>query len=134
MLSVSAAGDRTAGRLHRRSVAGPPARLVSPRPPPEGAAAAVFLTRPLFPAVCSYLVMPFMGTDLGKLMKMERLTADRVQFLVYQMLRGLKVTQRHPAFRASQSLKRGFVGIQWLKTPLGILEQWGKFVSLVRLG
>lgn len=39
----------------------------------------------------SYLVMPFMGTDLGKLMKMERLSEDRVQFLVYQMLRGLKV-------------------------------------------
>uniref|UniRef100_A0A3Q3GV82 mitogen-activated protein kinase n=1 Tax=Labrus bergylta TaxID=56723 RepID=A0A3Q3GV82_9LABR len=38
-----------------------------------------------------YLVMPFMGTDLGKLMKLERLTEDRVQFLVYQMLRGLKV-------------------------------------------
>uniref|UniRef100_A0A8B9J4F5 mitogen-activated protein kinase n=1 Tax=Astyanax mexicanus TaxID=7994 RepID=A0A8B9J4F5_ASTMX len=37
-----------------------------------------------------YLVMPFMGTDLGKLMKMERLCEDRVQFLVYQMLRGLK--------------------------------------------
>lgn len=41
---------------------------------------------------CSYLVMPFMGTDLGKLMKMERLSEDRVQYLVYQMLRGLKVS------------------------------------------
>uniref|UniRef100_A0A8C2A272 mitogen-activated protein kinase n=1 Tax=Cyprinus carpio TaxID=7962 RepID=A0A8C2A272_CYPCA len=37
-----------------------------------------------------YLVMPFMGTDLGKLMKMERLSEDRVQYLVYQILRGLK--------------------------------------------
>uniref|UniRef100_A0AAX7T2K7 mitogen-activated protein kinase n=1 Tax=Astatotilapia calliptera TaxID=8154 RepID=A0AAX7T2K7_ASTCA len=37
-----------------------------------------------------YLVMPFMGTDLGKLMKLERLSEDRVQFLVYQMLKGLK--------------------------------------------
>ncbi|XP_036800651.1 mitogen-activated protein kinase 12 isoform X2 [Oncorhynchus mykiss] len=37
-----------------------------------------------------YLVMPLMGTDLGKLMKMERLSQERVQFLVYQMLRGLK--------------------------------------------
>ncbi|XP_026862616.2 mitogen-activated protein kinase 12b [Electrophorus electricus] len=37
-----------------------------------------------------YLVMPFMGTDLGKLMKMEKLSEDRVQFLVYQILRGLK--------------------------------------------
>lgn len=35
--------------------------------------------------------MPFMGTDLGKLMKMEKLTEDRVQFLVYQILKGLKV-------------------------------------------
>uniref|UniRef100_A0A8C2A1C0 mitogen-activated protein kinase n=1 Tax=Cyprinus carpio TaxID=7962 RepID=A0A8C2A1C0_CYPCA len=39
---------------------------------------------------CVYLVMPFMGTDLGKLMKMERLSEDRVQYLVYQILRGLK--------------------------------------------
>lgn len=45
----------------------------------------------------SYLVMPFMGTDLGKLMKLERLTEDRVQFLVYQMLKGLKVTAVLPA-------------------------------------
>lgn len=39
----------------------------------------------------SYLVMPFMGTDLGKLMKHEKLSDDRIQFLVYQMLKGLKV-------------------------------------------
>ncbi|XP_025138419.1 mitogen-activated protein kinase 12 isoform X2 [Bubalus bubalis] len=37
-----------------------------------------------------YLVMPFMGTDLGKLMKHEKLSEDRVQFLVYQTLKGLK--------------------------------------------
>lgn len=45
----------------------------------------------LFSRCHSYLVMPFMGTDLGKLMKLERLTENRVQFLVYQMLKGLKV-------------------------------------------
>lgn len=45
----------------------------------------------LLPGSCSYLVMPFMGTDLGKLMKHERLSEDRIQFLVYQMLKGLKV-------------------------------------------
>ncbi|CAI9609711.1 unnamed protein product, partial [Staurois parvus] len=38
-----------------------------------------------------YLVMPFMGTDLGKIMKHEKLSEDRIQFLVYQILRGLKV-------------------------------------------
>uniref|UniRef100_A0A4W4FPS5 mitogen-activated protein kinase n=1 Tax=Electrophorus electricus TaxID=8005 RepID=A0A4W4FPS5_ELEEL len=37
-----------------------------------------------------YLVMPFMGTDLGKLMKMEKLSEERIQYLVYQILRGLK--------------------------------------------
>uniref|UniRef100_G1N7P4 mitogen-activated protein kinase n=1 Tax=Meleagris gallopavo TaxID=9103 RepID=G1N7P4_MELGA len=38
-----------------------------------------------------YLVMPFMGTDLSKIMKHEKLTEDRIQFLVYQILKGLKV-------------------------------------------
>ncbi|XP_077194432.1 mitogen-activated protein kinase 12-like isoform X4 [Paroedura picta] len=37
-----------------------------------------------------YLVMPFMGTDLSKVMKHEKLSEDRIQFLVYQMLKGLK--------------------------------------------
>ncbi|KAK2517010.1 Mapk12 [Columba livia] len=37
-----------------------------------------------------YLVMPFMGTDLSKIMKHEKLSEDRIQFLVYQMLKGLK--------------------------------------------
>lgn len=37
-----------------------------------------------------YLVMPFMGTDLSKIMKHEKLTEDRIQFLVYQILKGLK--------------------------------------------
>lgn len=44
----------------------------------------------------SYLVMPFMGTDLGKLMKHETLSEDRIQFLVYQMLKGLKVRPAGP--------------------------------------
>uniref|UniRef100_A0A8C3LYK1 mitogen-activated protein kinase n=1 Tax=Chrysolophus pictus TaxID=9089 RepID=A0A8C3LYK1_CHRPC len=38
-----------------------------------------------------YIVMPFMGTDLSKIMKHEKLTEDRIQFLVYQILKGLKV-------------------------------------------
>lgn len=39
----------------------------------------------------SYLVMPFMGTDLGKVLKLQRLSEEKIQYLVYQMLRGLKV-------------------------------------------
>lgn len=41
----------------------------------------------------SYLVMPFMGTDLGKLMKIQRLSEEKIQYLVYQMLKGLKVLE-----------------------------------------
>lgn len=37
--------------------------------------------------------MPFMGTDLGKLMKLQRLSEEKIQYLVYQMLKGLKVEE-----------------------------------------
>uniref|UniRef100_A0A8C0RIT5 mitogen-activated protein kinase n=1 Tax=Canis lupus familiaris TaxID=9615 RepID=A0A8C0RIT5_CANLF len=37
-----------------------------------------------------YLVMPFMQTDLQKIMGME-FSEDKIQYLVYQMLKGLKV-------------------------------------------
>ena len=38
----------------------------------------------------SYLVMPYMFTDLSKVR--GHLTDDKVQFLVYQMLCGLRVS------------------------------------------
>lgn len=50
----------------------------------------------------SYLVMPFMGTDLGKLMKMQKLSEEKIQYLVYQMLKGLKV--RSSALISCQSI------------------------------
>lgn len=74
-----------------------------------------WLDYPLF--THSYLVMPFMGTDLGKLMKLERLTEDRVQFLVYQMLKGLKVTAVLPA--PVKVVERRFMCLfSWVKLKL----------------
>nr|XP_058164972.1 mitogen-activated protein kinase 12 isoform X2 [Dasypus novemcinctus]XP_058164973.1 mitogen-activated protein kinase 12 isoform X2 [Dasypus novemcinctus] len=56
-----------------------------------------------------YLVMPFMGTDLGKLMKHEKLSEDRVQFLVYQILKGLQYI--HAAGVIHRDLKPGNLAV-----------------------
>ena len=37
-----------------------------------------------------YLVTPLMGADLHSIIKTQKLSDDHVQFLVYQILRGLK--------------------------------------------
>ncbi|NWZ94304.1 MK12 kinase, partial [Nesospiza acunhae] len=59
-----------------------------------------------------YLVMPFMGTDLSKIMKHEKLTEDRIQFLVYQMLKGLKKTNSKHLFKIwLQDLKPGNLAV-----------------------
>ncbi|MEQ2220162.1 Mitogen-activated protein kinase 12, partial [Ilyodon furcidens] len=51
------------------------------------------------------LVMPFMGTDLGRLMKKTRLSEEKIQYLVYQTLKGLKYI--HSADIIHRDLKPG---------------------------
>lgn len=42
---------------------------------------------------CRYLVTHLMGADLNNIVKCQKLTDDHVQFLIYQILRGLKVSK-----------------------------------------
>lgn len=42
-------------------------------------------------SVSRYLVTHLMGADLNNIVKCQKLTDDHVQFLIYQILRGLKV-------------------------------------------
>uniref|UniRef100_A0AAY4E6V8 mitogen-activated protein kinase n=1 Tax=Denticeps clupeoides TaxID=299321 RepID=A0AAY4E6V8_9TELE len=52
----------------------------------------VSLVRASPPAGClTYLVTHLMGADLNNIVKCQKLTDDHVQFLIYQILRGLKV-------------------------------------------
>ena len=43
--------------------------------------------------VYRYLVTHLMGADLNNIVKCQKLTDDHVQFLIYQILRGLKVSE-----------------------------------------
>uniref|UniRef100_A0A6I8PIQ3 mitogen-activated protein kinase n=1 Tax=Ornithorhynchus anatinus TaxID=9258 RepID=A0A6I8PIQ3_ORNAN len=92
-----------------------------------------------------YLVMPFMGTDLGKIMKHEKLSEDRIQFLVYQMLKGLKDLKPgnlavnedcelkildFGLARQTDSEMTGYVVTRWYRAPEVILN-WMHYTQTV---
>uniref|UniRef100_A0A8C9PM49 mitogen-activated protein kinase n=1 Tax=Spermophilus dauricus TaxID=99837 RepID=A0A8C9PM49_SPEDA len=92
-----------------------------------------------------YLVMPFMGTDLGKLMKHETLSEDRVQFLAYQMLKGLRDLKPgnlavnedcelkildFGLARQADSEMTGYVVTRWYRAPEVILN-WMRYTQTV---
>uniref|UniRef100_A0A665V5A9 mitogen-activated protein kinase n=1 Tax=Echeneis naucrates TaxID=173247 RepID=A0A665V5A9_ECHNA len=95
-----------------------------------------------------YLVMPYMGTDLGKLMKMQRLSEEKIQYLVYQMLKGLKyihsagIIHRNMYLlmspqildfglaRQADSEMTGYVVTRWYRAPEVILS-WMHYTQTV---
>ncbi|KAB0397170.1 hypothetical protein E2I00_004722, partial [Balaenoptera physalus] len=83
-----------------------------------------------------YLVMPFMGTDLGKLMKHEKLSEDRIQFL--DLKPGnlavnedceLKILDFGLA-RQADSEMTGYVVTRWYRAPEVILN-WMHYTQTV---
>lgn len=65
----------------------PVAMAASPGSPPTPP--APMLTQAL--PSSRYLVTNLMGADLNNIVKFQRLSDEHVQFLIYQLLRGLKV-------------------------------------------
>lgn len=64
----------------------------------------------MFAFVHRYLVTHLMGADLNNIVKCQKLTDDHVQFLIYQILRGLKVSV--PVFP------------EWGQLPIGGGSSW----------
>uniref|UniRef100_A0A8C4HXE3 mitogen-activated protein kinase n=1 Tax=Dicentrarchus labrax TaxID=13489 RepID=A0A8C4HXE3_DICLA len=92
-----------------------------------------------------YLVMPFMGTDLGKLMKLQKLSEEKIQYLVYQMLKGLKyihsagIIHRVSCLlcildfglaRQTDTEMTGYVVTRWYRAPEVILS-WMHYTQTV---
>uniref|UniRef100_A0A3Q3BK50 mitogen-activated protein kinase n=1 Tax=Kryptolebias marmoratus TaxID=37003 RepID=A0A3Q3BK50_KRYMA len=86
-----------------------------------------------------YIVMPYMGTDLGKLMRKLRLSDERIQYLGYQMLKGLKyihsagIIHRILDFglaRQADSEMTGYVVTRWYRAPEVILN-WMHYTQTV---
>lgn len=57
-----------------------------------------------------------MGADLNNIVKCQKLTDDHVQFLIYQILRGLKVSKpwgnSHPSHCYCESYQTTLPGLQ----------------------
>ncbi|XP_006759115.1 PREDICTED: mitogen-activated protein kinase 13 [Myotis davidii] len=79
-----------------------------------------------------YLVMPFMQTDLQKIMGME-FSEDKIQYLVYQMLKGLKYIHSAGVIhrvsildfglaRHADAEMTGYVVTRWYRAPEVILS------------
>ncbi|MEQ2209980.1 Mitogen-activated protein kinase 13 [Xenoophorus captivus] len=80
-----------------------------------------------------YLVMPYMYTDLSKVR--GHLSEDKVQFLVYQMLCGLRILDFGLA-RSTDAEMTGYVVTRWYRAPEVILNwmhytQTGKTIVAV---
>ncbi|OWK13174.1 MAPK14, partial [Cervus elaphus hippelaphus] len=74
------------------------------------------------PLIFRYLVTHLMGADLNNIVKCQKLTDDHVQFLIYQILRGLKILDFGLA-RHTDDEMTGYVATRWYRAP-EIMLNW----------
>uniref|UniRef100_A0A8C6W0H9 mitogen-activated protein kinase n=1 Tax=Nothobranchius furzeri TaxID=105023 RepID=A0A8C6W0H9_NOTFU len=83
-----------------------------------------------------FIVMPYELTDLGKLMKKLKLSDEKIKYLVYQMLKGLKyihsagVIHRVGLFRLISPLMTGYVVTRWYRAP-EVMLNWMHYTQTV---
>uniref|UniRef100_A0A8C9U718 mitogen-activated protein kinase n=1 Tax=Serinus canaria TaxID=9135 RepID=A0A8C9U718_SERCA len=80
-----------------------------------------------------YLVTNLMGADLNNIVKCQKLTDDHIQFLIYQLLRGLKVLFESRNLnvvildfglaRQTDDEMTGYVATRWYRAP-EIMLNW----------
>uniref|UniRef100_A0A7N8X685 mitogen-activated protein kinase n=1 Tax=Mastacembelus armatus TaxID=205130 RepID=A0A7N8X685_9TELE len=73
-----------------------------------------------------YFVTHLMGADLNNIVKCQKLTDEHVQFLIYQILRGLK-TRHHSILdfglaRHTDDEMTGYVATRWYRAPEIVLN------------
>lgn len=79
-----------------------------------------------------YLVTNLMGADLNNIVKCQKLTDDHIQFLIYQLLRGLKVLSESRNLNVVVMSQQSKCSKHWM-VAMSILKSFFFFFSVLKV-